>query len=253
MIFKVIIYFLPTLLNVVSLDTGVTRVMEGHTACLWPPCRLYWERILTITCSKRRGLRCTEQRGELWAESLLNLALPSSLKGLVSRTPCYIGTVKSQVDVKDTDWCDPCLFMCRTACGCLCPGIWTAPTLSTSSSPSNSSPKVPWNSAIQKLELINTLFLSGWCLNRLSCGLSPGVPERSHSVLLQYSVNGGISWLMLDEFYFPASTDTLFLHLPLPASAQTNATRFRLWQPYNSGEWTLCLVAHQHSAKSFFV
>lgn len=65
-----------------------------------------------------------------------------------------------------------------------------------------------------------------------------GVPERSHSVLLQYSVNGGISWLLLDEFYFPASTDTLFLHLPLPASAQTNATRFRLWQPYNSGEET---------------
>lgn len=65
------------------------------------------------------------------------------------------------------------------------------------------------------------------------------MPERSHSVLLQYSVNGGISWLMLDEFYFPASTDTLFLHLPLPASAQTNATRFRLWQPYNGGEWKL--------------
>lgn len=62
-----------------------------------------------------------------------------------------------------------------------------------------------------------------------------GVPERSHSILLQYSVNGGISWLMLDEFYFPTSTDTLFLHLALPASAQTNATRFRLWQPYNSG------------------
>lgn len=68
--------------------------------------------------------------------------------------------------------------------------------------------------------------------------LPAGVPERSHSVLLQYSVNGGISWLMLDEFYFPASTDTLFLHLPLPASAQTNATRFRLWQPYNGGEWS---------------
>lgn len=73
-----------------------------------------------------------------------------------------------------------------------------------------------------------------------------GVPERSHSVLLQYSVNGGISWLMLDEFYFPASTDTLFLHLPLPASAQTNATRFRLWQPYNSGVWTLRLHAKIH-------
>uniref|UniRef100_H3DF31 Reelin n=1 Tax=Tetraodon nigroviridis TaxID=99883 RepID=H3DF31_TETNG len=66
--------------------------------------------------------------------------------------------------------------------------------------------------------------------------ITKGVPERSHSILLQYSVNGGISWLMLDEFYFPTSTDTLFLHLALPASAQTNATRFRLWQPYNSGK-----------------
>ncbi|XP_072551813.1 reelin-like isoform X2 [Salminus brasiliensis] len=66
--------------------------------------------------------------------------------------------------------------------------------------------------------------------------ITKGVPERSHSVLLQYSVNGGISWLLLDEFYFPTSTDTLFLHLPLPSSAQTNATRFRLWQPYNNGK-----------------
>ncbi|XP_071271970.1 reelin-like [Salvelinus alpinus] len=66
--------------------------------------------------------------------------------------------------------------------------------------------------------------------------ITKGVPERSHSVLLQFSVNGGISWLLLDEFYFPTSTDTLFLHLPLPARAQTNATRFRLWQPYNSGK-----------------
>uniref|UniRef100_A0A3P9KU35 Reelin n=1 Tax=Oryzias latipes TaxID=8090 RepID=A0A3P9KU35_ORYLA len=72
--------------------------------------------------------------------------------------------------------------------------------------------------------------------NHLKDELLVSVPERSHSVLLQYSVNGGISWLLLDEFYFPSSTDSLFLHLPLPTSAQTNATRFRLWQPYNSGK-----------------
>ncbi|MBN3305955.1 RELN protein, partial [Amia calva] len=66
--------------------------------------------------------------------------------------------------------------------------------------------------------------------------ITKGVPERSHSVLLQFSVNGGISWLLLEEFYFPQSTETLFLHLPLPPSAQTNATRFCLWQPYNSGK-----------------
>ncbi|XP_062860161.1 reelin [Trichomycterus rosablanca] len=66
--------------------------------------------------------------------------------------------------------------------------------------------------------------------------ITKGVPERSHSILLQHSVNGGISWLLLNEFYSPTSTDTLFLHLPLPPSAQTNATRFRLWQPYNNGK-----------------
>ncbi|XP_016393771.1 reelin-like [Sinocyclocheilus rhinocerous] len=66
--------------------------------------------------------------------------------------------------------------------------------------------------------------------------ITKGVPERSHSVLLQYSVNGGISWLLIDEFYFPTSTDTLFVHMSLPPSAQTNATRFRLWQPYSSGK-----------------
>ncbi|XP_057204020.1 reelin isoform X1 [Triplophysa rosa] len=66
--------------------------------------------------------------------------------------------------------------------------------------------------------------------------ITKGVPERSHSVLLQYSVNGGISWLLIDEFYFPTSTDTMFIHMALPHSAQTNATRFRLWQPYNSGK-----------------
>ncbi|XP_041109989.1 reelin-like isoform X1 [Polyodon spathula] len=66
--------------------------------------------------------------------------------------------------------------------------------------------------------------------------ISKEVPERSHSILLQSSVNGGISWQLLDEFYFPVTTDVLFLHVTIPHAAQTNATRFRLWQPYNSGE-----------------
>ncbi|MGH0172823.1 UNVERIFIED_CONTAM: hypothetical protein FKN15_063858 [Acipenser sinensis] len=66
--------------------------------------------------------------------------------------------------------------------------------------------------------------------------ISKEAPERSHSILLQSSVNGGISWQLLDEFYFPLTTDVLFLHVPFPHAAQTNATRFRLWQPYNSGK-----------------
>lgn len=65
---------------------------------------------------------------------------------------------------------------------------------------------------------------------------APGTPERSHSILLQYSVNGGITWHLIDEFYFTQTTDVLFINVPLPYAAQSNATRFRLWQPYNNGK-----------------
>ncbi|KAJ7407130.1 hypothetical protein WISP_128431 [Willisornis vidua] len=66
--------------------------------------------------------------------------------------------------------------------------------------------------------------------------IAKGTPERSHSILLQYSVNGGITWHLIDEFYFTQTTDVLFINVPLPHAAQNNATRFRLWQPYNNGK-----------------
>ncbi|KAJ7329566.1 hypothetical protein JRQ81_015740, partial [Phrynocephalus forsythii] len=66
--------------------------------------------------------------------------------------------------------------------------------------------------------------------------LAKGTPERSHSILLQYSVNGGITWHLIDEFYFTQTTDVLFINIPLQYMARTNATRFRLWQPYNNGK-----------------
>ncbi|KAK1334968.1 hypothetical protein QTO34_004542 [Cnephaeus nilssonii] len=66
--------------------------------------------------------------------------------------------------------------------------------------------------------------------------IAKGTPERSHSILLQFSVNGGITWHLMDEFYFPQMTNILFINVPLPYTAQTNATRFRLWQPYNNGK-----------------
>ncbi|KAB0400461.1 hypothetical protein E2I00_006454, partial [Balaenoptera physalus] len=66
--------------------------------------------------------------------------------------------------------------------------------------------------------------------------IAKGTPERSHSILLQFSANGGITWHLMDEFYFPQMTNILFINVPLPYTAQTNATRFRLWQPYNNGK-----------------
>uniref|UniRef100_A0A8C3X6X5 Reelin n=1 Tax=Catagonus wagneri TaxID=51154 RepID=A0A8C3X6X5_9CETA len=66
--------------------------------------------------------------------------------------------------------------------------------------------------------------------------IAKGTPERSHSILLQFSISGGITWHLMDEFYFPQTTNILFINVPLPNTAQTNATRFRLWQPYNNGK-----------------
>ncbi|XP_078717259.1 LOW QUALITY PROTEIN: reelin [Lampetra fluviatilis] len=72
--------------------------------------------------------------------------------------------------------------------------------------------------------------------------------DRSHAVLLQFSINGGISWRLLDELGPPSTgppsgpadpaappADRLFVSAPLPHTAQTNATRFRLWQPRHGG------------------
>lgn len=73
-----------------------------------------------------------------------------------------------------------------------------------------------------------------------------GAPERSHSILLQFSVTGGITWHLMDEFYFTQTTDILFVNVPLPTAAQTNATRFRLWQPYHNGIVTSLFVMLCH-------
>lgn len=79
---------------------------------------------------------------------------------------------------------------------------------------------------------------------------APGTPERSHSILLQYSVNGGITWHLIDEFYFTQTTDVLFINVPLPYTAQSNATRFRLWQPYNNGKEQTPMGLQIHNCKA---
>lgn len=138
-------------------------------------------------------------------------------------------------------------FAFRKDCECWFPRIWTAQALCTSSFHLNLS---------QRVNIRVILWLSYGIVFTSYCVLfewvyyvcvHSGIPARSHSVLLQYSVNGGIIWVLLHEFYFPSSTDTLLLHLPLPPSAQTNATRFRLWQPYNNGEKTSYLFINLHT------
>lgn len=90
------------------------------------------------------------------------------------------------------------------------------------------------NAKRRALEHTTSPLLSQYVLCRGVFSL--GTPERSHSILLQFSINGGITWHLMDEFYFPQTTNILFINVPLPYTAQTNATRFRLWQPYNNGK-----------------
>ena len=56
------------------------------------------------------------------------------------------------------------------------------------------------------------------------------------AVYIDYSINGGISWVTLTRIYYNSAkrnTDTPATQniLSLPADAQTESTRIRLWQP----------------------
>ncbi|VDI77295.1 reelin [Mytilus galloprovincialis] len=59
---------------------------------------------------------------------------------------------------------------------------------------------------------------------------------RSESVLLQYSINGGITWNLLKEINYRNQSEPKFFSIDLPVKAKTHATRFRFWQPRNEGK-----------------
>lgn len=58
---------------------------------------------------------------------------------------------------------------------------------------------------------------------------------RRHSVLFQYSINGGITWNLLHEIHYKNDSNTRFFTLFLPPLAKANATKFRFWQPKHGG------------------
>lgn len=72
---------------------------------------------------------------------------------------------------------------------------------------------------------------------RLGCG--KGVPDpRSQPVLLQYSLNGGLSWSLLQEFLFSNSSNVgRYIALELPLKARSGSTRLRWWQPSENGHF----------------
>lgn len=72
---------------------------------------------------------------------------------------------------------------------------------------------------------------------RLGCGKAAPDP-RSQPVLLQFSVDGGLSWGLLQEFLFSnSSNQARLVALEIPLRARTTSTRIRWWQPSESGHF----------------
>lgn len=72
---------------------------------------------------------------------------------------------------------------------------------------------------------------------RLGCGKAPPDP-RSQPVLLQFSVDGGLTWGLLQEFLFSnSSNQARLVALEIPLRARTTSTRLRWWQPSENGHF----------------
>lgn len=73
---------------------------------------------------------------------------------------------------------------------------------------------------------------------RLGCNReAPNV--KTHPILLQYSVDGGITWQLIAEIPFtePNHLPNNKVALEIPFQALTNSTRLRWWQPSRDGEY----------------
>lgn len=72
---------------------------------------------------------------------------------------------------------------------------------------------------------------------RLGCGKAAPDP-RSQPVLLQFTINRGFSWDVLQEFYFSNSSNQVHLvSVQIPLEARTTKTCLRWWQPSDIGQF----------------
>ena len=71
---------------------------------------------------------------------------------------------------------------------------------------------------------------------KLGCGLTVGM---SPPVYLQYSIDGGVHWISIEQFDFNTDSNLVsYLSIHLPPHARTNATQMRWWQPSSSGVYS---------------
>ncbi|CAG5116142.1 unnamed protein product, partial [Candidula unifasciata] len=83
-------------------------------------------------------------------------------------------------------------------------------------------------------DMDTTMLVSAEFYFKYGCGSEAPFWPRNQSVLLQYSVNGGITWKLLKEIHFSNTSAPKFYTLLLPSSAKHNATRLRsVWSVDN--------------------
>ncbi|XP_076339324.1 reelin-like [Tachypleus tridentatus] len=68
---------------------------------------------------------------------------------------------------------------------------------------------------------------------RYGCITSP--KSRDQSVFLQYSTNGGVTWVMLKEIFYEYHMTPNYIAISVPAEMQKNSVRIRWWQPTHQG------------------
>ncbi|ELW72090.1 Reelin [Tupaia chinensis] len=98
------------------------------------------------------------------------------------------------------------------------------------------------------LNLTNAEFIQFYFM--YGCLITPN--NRNQGVLLEYSVNGGITWNLLMEIFYDQYSKPGFVNILLPPDAKEMATRFRWWQPRHDGldqnDWAIDNVLISGSA-----
>lgn len=74
-------------------------------------------------------------------------------------------------------------------------------------------------------------------------GCTAGPVTRNQGVLVDYSTDGGITWMPITELYYTLYRTPKFLSLKLPEKAKDNGVRLRWWQPLHGGhpmgDWSI--------------
>ncbi|KAB1276391.1 Reelin [Camelus dromedarius] len=167
---------------------------------------------------------CDEQWGGLYCDEP-ETSLPTQLKDNFNRAP------------SNQNWLTVNGGKLSTVCGAVASGM----ALHFSGGCSRLLVTVDLN--LTNAEFIQFYFMYG-------CLITPN--NRNQGVLLEYSVNGGITWNLLMEIFYDQYSKPGFVNILLPPNAKEMATRFRWWQPRHDGldqnDWAIDNVLISGSA-----